>query len=109
MEKIRKKYYDLETELSNIFSDKLDKLEQDAMFLPADYDEMDDNLDDYLTLVEVRSDITGQVWDIYVVGVTKGGCIIGRDIFGEDDDQEYRFSDIADIVGRMIIVELLGS
>lgn len=109
MKKIREKYYELESELSNIFSDKLDKLEQDAMFLPADYNEDEDSIDDYLTLVEVRSDITGQVWDIYVVGVRKNGCIIGRDGFQEDDDQEYRFSDIADIVGRMTILELLGS
>lgn len=107
MKDLRKRYDALESKLANIFTDRVNALQQDAMFIPADYDEMDDNIDDYLTLVEVRSDMTGQVWDIYVVGVTKKGYIIGRDIFQEDDDQEYRFCDIADIIGRMTIIELL--
>jgi hypothetical protein len=107
MKELRKRYDAIESELANIFTDKVNALEQDAMFIPADYDAMEDSLDDYLTLIEVRSDITGQVWDIYVVGVTKTGYIIGRDVFEEDDDQEYRFCDIADIIGRMTIIELL--
>ena len=100
METLRQQHDNIEYETSLRFSALLNNFEQDIT-LAAD----DENYDD-CELVEVYNEVNGGIYSVYVVGITKGGMIKGRDLDGGAKG-DYRFSELASVLDRINIVEIL--
>ena len=57
----------------------------------------------YLPSLEIRNDITGNVFDVWVLTVSKNGI---STVHQEDEETQnwYRFSDISDIKGQILFI-----
>jgi hypothetical protein len=103
MKKIRERYEELERELSNTYS-ALKEDKKEFIFLS---DEDIEN-GDYEQYYEVRNDITGNVFDVYIVQVNENGIEI---VEMEDDNERYYigFQDLATIEDRIYLIENMQS
>ena len=100
METLRKQHENLESQTANLFSKFLAQREQSLILTTED-----ENYDD-CDIVDVYDEINGGIYSVYVVGITKGGMIEGRDLTdGRRDD--YRLSDLSSLLDRINIVEIL--
>ncbi len=99
MKTIRERYEELETELSNTYSELI-KDKKEFIFLSDE----DIKNGDYEQYYEVRNDITGNVFDVYIVQVNENGIEI---VEMEDDNQRYYigFQDLNNIVDRINLIE----
>ena len=100
METLRKQYENLESQTTNLFSNLLAQREQGLILATED-----ENYDD-CDIVDVYNEINGGIYSVYVVGITKGGMIEGRDLTDGRRD-EYRLSDLASLLDKINIVEIL--
>lgn len=98
MESLRKKYEQLESETYTKVSELLNKREQGLILATEDYNDCD--------IADVYDEINGGTFSVYVVGITKGGMIEGRDV--EDGrEEDYKLSDLASLLDRINIAEIL--
>jgi hypothetical protein len=99
MNSIRGKYEELESELSNTYS-ALKKDKKEFKFLSDEDIEIGD-FDEYF---EVRSDITGNVFDAHIIQVNENGIEI---VELDDNNQRYYigFQDLATIEDRLYLIE----
>jgi hypothetical protein len=100
MKALRQQHDNLQSEVYNRFSVLLQEREQCVIFSTDD-----ENYEDS-EIVDVIDEVNGGTFSVYVCGITKGGMIETRDL--EDGRKEdFRFSDLANILDRINIVELL--
>lgn len=99
MKTFREKYNNLETELSNTYSELLQE-KKEFIFLS---DEDIEN-GDYEEYFEVRNDITGNTFDVHIIQVDEYGVKV---VESEDDTKVYyvKFSDLADVQDRINLIE----
>lgn len=91
----------LETQVSHHFSELLE--EQDEFVVFAEEDLEHDSPDDYL---EMRNDITGEVFDVHPLRVTERGIeVIEAD--GSLAKHLIRLSDLSSIEDRINLCELM--
>ncbi len=100
MQTLRQQHDNLEYETALRFSSLLKNREQ-SLILATD----DENYDD-CELVDVYDEVNGGTYSVYVVGITSGGMIEGRDLEG-GARSDYRLSDLASLLNRINIVEIL--
>ena len=100
MTTLRQQHDNLESQVANRFSELLKQREQ-GLILATD----DENYDD-CELVDIYDEINGGIYSVYVVGITKGGMIKGRDLEG-GARSDYRLSDLSNLLDRINIVEIL--
>ena len=91
----------LEAEVSSYFSQLL--AQQDEFVIFAEEDLEQDSPDDYL---EVRNDITGDVFDVHPLKVTRNG-IISVTADGEFRKYTFLLSDLSSIQDRINLCELM--
>jgi hypothetical protein len=91
----------LEAEVSNYFSQLLAQQEEFVIFTEEDIEH--ESPDDYL---EVRNDITGNVFDIHPLKVTRQG-ILGVTTDGEFVRHLCLLSDLSSIQDRINLCELM--
>jgi hypothetical protein len=101
MKTIRKRYEELETELSNTYF-TLKENKEGYVFLTEEDIENGD-FDDYF---EVRNDITGNTYDVHIIKVDVNGIKI---VESEDNSKIYYigFEDLATIIDRINLIELM--
>lgn len=100
MQTLREQHDNLESQTAQRFSELLKNREQ-SLILATD----DENYDD-CELVDVYDEVNGGSYSVYVVGITSGGMIKGRDL--EDGARgDYRLSDLSSLLDRINIVEIL--
>ena len=91
----------LETQVSNYFSELLQKQEEIVIFDECDLEH--DTPDDYL---EMRNDITGDVFDVHPLKVTKNNILVV-----EADGSFTRYliglQDLANIQDKINLLELM--
>ena len=91
----------LETQVWHYFSELLEEQEEFVIFAEEDLEH--DSPDDYL---EMRNDITGNVFDVHPLKVTKRGIeVIETD--GGDRRHIIRLSDLSSIEDRLNLCELM--
>jgi hypothetical protein len=91
----------LEAEVSNYFSQLLEQQEEFVIFSEEDLEH--DSPDDYL---EMRNDITGEVFDVHPLKVTDRGIeVIEAD--GSLAKHLVRLSDLSSIQDRINLCELM--
>jgi len=100
MQTLRKQHDNLESQTAQRFSELLKNREQ-SLILATD----DENYDD-CELVDVYYEVNGATYSVYVVGITSGGKIEGRDLEG-GAKSDYRLSDLSSLLDRINIVEIL--
>jgi hypothetical protein len=91
----------LEAEVSSYFSQLL--AQQDEFVIFAEEDLEQDSPDDYL---EVRNDITGDVFDVHPLKVTRNG-IISVTADGEFRKYTFLLSDLSSVQDRINLCELM--
>lgn len=91
----------LETEVSNYFSELLEKQEEIVIFDECDLEH--DTPDDYL---EMRNDITGDVFDVHPLKVTKDGILVVESD-GSFTRHLIRLSDLGSIQDKINLLELM--
>ena len=100
MQTLREQHDNLESQTAQRFSELLKNREQ-SLILATD----DENYDD-CELVDVYDEVNGGTYSVYVVGITSGGMIKGRDL--EDGSRsDYRLSDLSSLLDKINIVEIL--
>ena len=100
MNTLRQQYDNLESTTAQKFSELLKNREQ-SLILATDNENYDD-----CELVDVYDEVNGGTYSVYVVGITSGGMIEGRDL--EDGARsDYRLSDLASLLDKINIVEIL--
>lgn len=92
---------DLERDTAMVFSQLLEQQEEFVIFTEEDLEH--DSPDDYL---EVRNDITGNVFDIHPLKVTREG-ILGVTTDGEFVRHLCLLSDLSSIQDRINLCELM--
>jgi hypothetical protein len=98
MKTLRQKYGNLQSEVYNRFSVLLQEREQGVIFSTDD--------EKYDDIVDVIDEVNGGTYSVYVCGITKDGMIETRNL--EDGRVDtFRLSDLADVLDRINIVELL--
>jgi hypothetical protein len=100
MQTLRQQHNNLEYETSLRFSSLLKEREQGLILAKED-----ENYDD-CEIVNVYDEVNGDTYSVYVVGITIGGMIEGRDLEG-GARSDYRLSDLASLLDRINIVEIL--
>ena len=91
----------LERDTAMLFSQLLEQQEEFIIFAEEDLEQ--DSPDDYL---EMRNDITGNVFDVHPLKVTKRGIeVIETD--GGDRRHIIRLSDLSSIEDRLNLCELM--
>lgn len=100
MQILREQHNNLESQTAQRFSELLKNREQ-SLILATD----DENYDD-CEIIDVYDDINGGNYSVYVVGITKGGMIEGRDLTDGRKDN-YKLSDLVGLLDRINIVEIL--
>jgi hypothetical protein len=92
---------DLERDTAMVFSQLLEKQEEFVIFSEEDLEH--DSPDDYL---EVRNDITGDVFDVHPLRVTRNGIV---SVSADGDFVKYTFllSDLSSIQDRINLCELM--
>jgi hypothetical protein len=101
MQTLRQQHESLESQTAQRFSELLKEREQGLVIVSED-----ENYDD-CEMVDVYDEVNGSTYSIYVVGITKGGMIEGIDVNDEVRRDEYRLSDLASLLDRINIVEIL--
>ena len=91
----------LESEVANYFSELLTKQSEITIFEEVDLE--NDTPDDYL---EVRNDITGNVFDVHPLKVTQDG-ILAVEADGSFVRHLLKLSDLGSIQDRINICELI--
>ncbi len=91
----------LETQVSNFYSELLKNNDEIVIFNETDLEH--DVPDDYL---EVRNDITGNVFDVHPLKVTQNG-ILAVDAYGNFTRHLIRLSDLSNIQDRINLCELM--
>lgn len=91
----------LEADVQSYFNELLSK--QDEFVIFAEEDLEHDTPDDYL---EVRNDITGDVFDIHPLKVTREG-ILGVTADGEFNKYTCLLSDLSSVQDRINLCELM--
>jgi hypothetical protein len=91
----------LETQVSHYFSELLEQ--QDEFVIFAEEYLEDDSPDDYL---EVRNDITGDVFDVHPLKVTRNG-IVSVTADGEFRKYTFLLSDLSSVQDRINLCELM--
>ena len=100
MQTLREQHDNLENQTAQRFSELLKNREQ-SLILATD----DENYDD-CELVDVYDEVNGGTYSVYVVGITSGGMIKGRDL--EDGARsDYRLSDLSSLLDKINIIEIL--
>ena len=99
IEEFRQQLGGLENSLSSKFSDLLKEKSLYELNDIKDFEE----LDDYF---EVRNDITGDVFDVFVLYVSHGSI---RAVDANDREEEYtfKFSDLSSVSDRINLIELM--
>ena len=100
MQTLREQHDNLESQTAQRFSELLKNREQ-SLILATD----DENYDD-CELVDVYDEVHGGTYSVYVVGITNGGMIEGRDLEGGARG-DYRLSDLSSLLDRINIIEIL--
>lgn len=100
MQTLREQHDNLESQTAQRFSELLKNREQ-SLILATD----DENYDD-CELVDVYDEVNGGTYSVYVVGITSGGIIEGRDLEG-GARSDYRLSDLFSLLDRINIIEIL--
>ena len=98
---LRRDLQDLETEVSSCFSQLLAK--QDTFVIFAEEDLEHDSPDDYL---EVRNDMTGNVFDVHPLKVTKEGILVVESD-GSFVRHLIRIHDLSSVQDRINLCELM--
>lgn len=101
MQTLRQQHDNLESQTAQRFSELLKEREQGLILATED-----ENYDD-CEMVDVYDEINGGTYSVYVVGITKGGMIESIDVNDEVRRDEYRLSDLASLLDRINIVEIL--
>ena len=91
----------LETNVAQYFSELLNQKEEIVIFDETDLEH--DSPDDYL---ELRSDITGNVFDVHPLKVTKEGILV-VEADGSFTRHLIRLQDLSSIQDRINLVELM--
>lgn len=91
----------LETQVAIYFSELLQNIDEVVIFNETDLE--NDTPDDYL---EMRNDITGNVFDVHPLKVTKEGILV-IETDGGDTKHLIRLSDLSSIQDRINLVELI--
>lgn len=91
----------LEAEVQSYFNELLSK--QDEFVIFAEEDLEHDSPDDYL---EVRNDITGDVFDVHPLRVTRNG-IVSVSADGEFNKHTCLLSDLSSVQDRINLCELM--
>jgi len=100
MQTLRNQHDNLESQTAQRFSELLKNREQ-SLILATD----DENYDD-CELVDVYDEVNGGTYSVYVVGITSGGMIEGRDLTDGRRDY-YKLSNLAGLLDKINIVEIL--
>ncbi len=91
----------LETNVSNYFSELISNIDEVVIFDEVDLE--DDTPDDYL---EMRNDITGNVFDVHPLKVTKEGILV-VEADGSFTRHLIRLHDLASIQDKINLIELI--
>lgn len=91
----------LETQVSNFFSELLQKNTEIVLFEETDLEH--DTPDDYL---EMRNDITGDVFDVHPLKVNKNGILVVT-TDGEFVRHLIKLSDLSSVQDRINLCELM--
>ena len=91
----------LETKVAIYFSELLEKQEEIVIFDEVDLEH--DTPDDYL---EVRNDITGNVFDVHPLKVTKDGILV-VEADGSFTRHLIKLSDLVSIQDKINLLELM--
>jgi hypothetical protein len=91
----------LETDVANHFSELIKNHKEFIIFDEVDLE--DDTPDDYL---EMRNDITGDVFDVHPLKVNNSGILV---VEAEETSKMHliRFSDLSSINDRINLIELM--
>jgi hypothetical protein len=100
MKTLRQQHEDLESQTYAKCSELLSNLEQ-GLILATD----DENWND-CEIVNVYDEVNGGTFSVYVVGITKGGMIEGRDLT-DGRREDYKLSDLASLLDKINIVEII--
>ena len=100
MQTLRNQHDNLESQTAQRFSELLKNREQ-SLILATD----DENYDD-CELVDVYDEVNGGIYSVYVVGITSGGMIEGRDLT-DGRREDYKLSDLSSLLDRINIIEIL--
>mgnify|MGYP000016345879 CR=1 FL=1 len=92
---------DLERDTAMVFSQLLEQQEEFVIFSEEDLEH--DSPDDYL---EVRNDITGDVFDVHPLRVTRNGIV---SVTSDGEFRKYTFllSDLSSVQDRINLCELM--
>jgi hypothetical protein len=91
----------LETQVYNYFNELLDKLDEIVIFDECDLEH--DTPDDYL---EMRNDITGNVFDVHPLKVSKNGILV-VEADGSFVRHLIRLSDLSSTQDKITLIELM--
>jgi len=99
IQKFRNRLQNLEFDISDLFTDLLEEKEKIELNDVEDFE----NIDDYF---EVRNDITGNVFDVFVLEVSRNGLWA---VNAEDKETTYllKLSDLSSVLDRINLVELM--
>jgi len=99
IQKFRNRLQNLEFDISDLFRDLL---KEKGKFKLNDIEDFE-NIDDYF---EVRNDITGNVFDVFILEVSNNGLWA---VNAEDKTTDYflKFSDLSSVLDRINLVELM--
>jgi hypothetical protein len=91
----------LETQVYHYFNELLDKLDEIVIFDECDLEH--DTPDDYL---EMRNDITGNVFDVHPLKVSKDGILV-VEADGSFVRHLIRLSDLSSTQDKITLIELM--
>ena len=91
----------LETQVYNYFNELLDKLDEIVIFDECDLEH--ETPDDYL---EMRNDITGNVFDVHPLKVSKDGILV-VEADGSFVRHLIRLSDLSSTQDKITLIELM--
>jgi hypothetical protein len=91
----------LETEVANYFSELIENLDEIVIFDESDLEH--DTPDDYL---EMRNDITGGVFDVHPLKVTKDGILV-VEADGSFVRHLIKLQDLGSVQDKINLLELL--
>ena len=111
MATLREKHENLESETAEMFYELLKNWQNDLVFLEIDeeagYDEEQEEKLSDCEIVEIYNEYSGNVFSIYVIGISKNGTIQGALVNDDMVVDDYRFSDLASLLYKINIVEIL--
>ena len=104
MKNLRQQYNNLNSETAQLFSELLKQANGKINFFEGE--EISEGIEYFngATFYECRSDITGNIYDAYVLSVSKEGILIAE---AEDTQVRYKvkFSDFSTVQDKISLVE----